>query len=95
MRARRDAALDRHSIRAHPPPLAAGLDLARQLDRAYLFCLFYQVAIRYRLQSERQIVAPNDTEEYYAIMASAWLISVQPKRQVISLKSWWPGGRAG
>jgi hypothetical protein len=32
----RDAALalDRHPIRAHPPPLAARLDLARQLDRA-------------------------------------------------------------
>jgi hypothetical protein len=31
----RDAALalDRHPIRAHPPPLAARLDLARQLDR--------------------------------------------------------------
>jgi hypothetical protein len=31
----RDAtlALDRHPIRAHPPPLAACLDLARQLDR--------------------------------------------------------------
>jgi hypothetical protein len=31
----RDAALalDRHPIRAHPPPLAARLDLAGQLDR--------------------------------------------------------------
>ena len=31
----RDAALalDRHPIRAHPPPLAARRDLARQLDR--------------------------------------------------------------
>ena len=31
----RDAALalDRHPVRAHPPPLAARLDLARQLDR--------------------------------------------------------------
>ena len=31
----RDAALvlDRHPIRAHPPPLAARLDLSRQLDR--------------------------------------------------------------
>jgi hypothetical protein len=27
-------ALDRHPIRAHPPPRAARLDLARQLDRA-------------------------------------------------------------
>jgi hypothetical protein len=32
----RDAALalGRHPIRVHPPPLAARLDLARQLDRA-------------------------------------------------------------
>ena len=32
----RDAApaLDRHPIRAHPPPLAARLDFARQLDRS-------------------------------------------------------------
>ena len=31
----RDAALalDRHPIRAHPPPLAARLDVTRQLDR--------------------------------------------------------------
>jgi predicted membrane-bound mannosyltransferase len=35
-RGNRDAALalDRHPIRAHPPPLAARLDLARLLDRA-------------------------------------------------------------
>jgi hypothetical protein len=34
-RGNRDAALalDRHPIRAHPPPLAPRLDLARQLDR--------------------------------------------------------------